>query len=77
MIQRPPGMGQFHFVAVVQLRAAQLLRGCQPKVNLTWPHKATVIAQMEVADGKVAQSNDPALPATRRDSGEHLLEPIA
>jgi DNA-directed RNA polymerase subunit K/omega len=63
VIGRPVGMGQFHFVTVVRLRAVQLMRGCTPKVELNGSHKATVIAQMEVAQGKIAQSNDQELPA--------------
>ena len=63
MIERPAGMGQFHFVAIVRLRAAQLMRGCQPRVELNGPHKPTVIAQMEVAQGKIVELDDPALRA--------------
>ena len=53
MIQRPPGMGAFQFVVLATLRAAQLMRGCRPRVDGT--HKATIIAQFEVAEGKVTQ----------------------
>ena len=56
MIQRPPGVGAFEFVILSTLRAAQLMRGCTPRVTGT--HKATVIAQCEVAEGKVAQAVD-------------------
>jgi len=52
-IQRPAGMGAFHFSVLATLRAAQLLRGCTPRVEGS--HKATVIAQFEVAEGKVKQ----------------------
>lgn len=51
MIQRPPGVGAFEFVILSTLRAAQLMRGCVPRVDGI--HKATVIAQSEVAEGKV------------------------
>ena len=61
MIERPAGMGRFHFVAIVRLRAAQLMRGCQPRVELNGAHKATVIAQMEVAQGKIVELSDPAV----------------
>ena len=54
MIQRPPGMGGFQFVVLSTLRSAQLIRGCRPRVDGV--HKKTVIAQMEVAEGKVIQS---------------------
>ena len=49
---RPPGkMGTFEFVALAALRAAQLMRGCVPRVD--GDHTAAVTAQREVADGKV------------------------
>jgi len=53
VIQRPPGVGAFQFVVLSTLRAAQLMRGCRPRVDGV--HKATVIAQFEVAEGKVTQ----------------------
>ncbi len=40
------------------LRAAQLIRGCTPRVD--GDHKNTVIAQVEVAEGKVMQVFDVA-----------------
>ena len=52
MIQRPAGLGTFEFVVLATLRAAQLMRGCRPRVDGI--HKAAVIAQLEVAQGKVA-----------------------
>jgi DNA-directed RNA polymerase subunit K/omega len=54
MIQCPPELGKFQFVVLAKLRAAQLLRGCRPRVEGV--HKATVIAQLEVAAGKVTQA---------------------
>jgi DNA-directed RNA polymerase subunit K/omega len=53
VIQRPPGVGTFQFVVLATLRAAQLMRGCRPRVDGV--HKATVIAQLEVSEGKVMQ----------------------
>ena len=53
MIQRPAGVGAFQFVVLATLRAAQLIRGCTPRVD--GMHKATVTAQLEVAEGKVMQ----------------------
>ena len=53
MIQRPEGVGAFQFVVLATLRAAQLIRGCTPRVD--GMHKATVTAQLEVAEGKVMQ----------------------
>lgn len=54
VIRRPPGMGAFQFVVLSKLRAAQLMRGCRPRIEGT--HKATVIAQLEVSEGKVNQA---------------------
>jgi hypothetical protein len=51
--QRPPGVGAFQFVVLATLRAAQLMRGCRPKVDGL--HKPTVIAQLEVSAGIVTQ----------------------
>ena len=53
MIQRPLGVGTFQYVVLASLRAAQLMRGCRPRVE--GAHKATVIAQLEVSEGKVVQ----------------------
>ena len=53
MIQRPPGVGIFQFGVLATLRAGQLMRGCRARVDGV--HKATVIAQLEVSEGKVRQ----------------------
>lgn len=53
MVQRPPGMGALQFAVLSTLRAAQLMRGCRPRIDGL--HKATVTAQLEVAEGKVLQ----------------------
>ena len=53
MVQRPASLGKFQFVVLSALRSAQLVRGCRPRVEGT--HKKTVIAQLEVAEGKVTQ----------------------
>jgi DNA-directed RNA polymerase subunit K/omega len=53
VIACPPGVGAFQFVVLATLRAAQLMRGCRPRVD--GAHKATVIAQLEVSAGKVRQ----------------------
>jgi hypothetical protein len=53
VIQRPPGVGTFQFVVLAGLRAAQLARGCRPRVD--GDHKVTVLAQIEVSEGKVTQ----------------------
>ena len=51
MIHRPSGMSAFEFVILSSLRAAQLKRGCLPRVEGI--HKTSVMAQIEVAAGKV------------------------
>jgi len=53
VIHRPPLVGAFQFVVLAGLRAAQLTRGCRPRVEGV--HKITVLAQMEIAEGKVLQ----------------------
>ena len=60
---RPPGVGAFQFVVVSTLRAAQLIRGCRPRVD--GGHKPTVTARMEVSEGTGAQ-----LPASPDAAGE-------
>lgn len=52
-VRRPEGVGAFQFVVVSALRASQLMRGCIPRVNGS--HRATVIAQLEVATGKIRE----------------------
>jgi len=47
MVRRPVDIGAFQFVVVASLRAAQLTRGCIPKID--GPHKVTVTAQLEVS----------------------------
>jgi hypothetical protein len=61
MIFRAPGTGGFTFSKLSALRAAQLMRGCIPRVPLG--HKPTVTAQLEVAAGKVL-ALDETLPPT-------------
>jgi hypothetical protein len=51
MIQRPAGFGTFQFAVMAALRAAQLMRGCLPKVEGL--HTVAVTAQLEVAQGKI------------------------
>lgn len=76
MIQRPPGVGAFQFVVLAKLRAAQLIRGCTPKI--VSDHKKTVTAQLEVADGKVMQVFDvPAVAGVPVAIGVAPLEPVA
>ena len=57
-MQRPPGIGAFQFVVLASLRAVQLTRGCLPRID--GAHKNTVIAQLEVSQGKVAEALPPS-----------------
>ncbi len=54
MVVRPPTQNAYEFVVVSFLRAQQLMGGSVPRV-ITGDHKKTVIAQMEVAAGRVAR----------------------
>jgi DNA-directed RNA polymerase subunit K/omega len=51
VVQRPIGSNRFEFVVVSALRAAQLMRGCTPRVAST--HKLIMTAQIEVAAGLI------------------------
>ncbi len=54
MVKRPDGMNAFEFSVLSSLRAAQLSRGCTPRV---FPSaKLAVTAQHEVAQHKVIRS---------------------
>jgi hypothetical protein len=44
-------MGKFEFIVLSSLRAAQLMKGCTPRVAVS--HKRTTTALHEVAGGKV------------------------
>ena len=59
MIQRPAEMNGFMFSVLSSLRAAQLMRGCLPRVTTT--QKPVMTAQLEVAQGKVAMEVTPSL----------------
>jgi DNA-directed RNA polymerase subunit K/omega len=48
-------MGCFEFVAIAALRAAQLSRGCRARVD--GDHTTAVMAQLEVAEGKVTRAS--------------------
>ena len=68
MIRPPNAMGTFEFVTVAALRAAQLTRGCRPRVDGV--HSTAVFAQREVAEGQVtptayAPAEAPAYPRHR------------
>jgi hypothetical protein len=51
MIHRPPEANSFEFVWLAKHRAAQLMRGCTPRVSD--PSTAVTTAQREVACGAV------------------------
>jgi len=51
MVRCPDGMNAFEFVVLSALRAAQLQRGCLPRLEQSL--KKAVTAQHEVAEGKV------------------------
>lgn len=54
MIRRPDGMNAFEFSVLSGLRAAQLHRGCTPRVPQSL--KVAITAQHEVAERKVVRS---------------------
>lgn len=51
MVPRPDALGAFQFVAISRLRAHQLTAGSVPRFE--GPHTVAVMAQMEVAAGKI------------------------
>jgi DNA-directed RNA polymerase subunit K/omega len=55
MLRRSPATG-YEIAVVSALRAHQLMQGCTPR--LEGEHKATTMARMEVAAGKVARLHD-------------------
>lgn len=58
MVKRPDDMNAFEFAVVSGLRAAQLHRGCTPRVERC--PKVAVTAQHEVAAGKVLPMREAA-----------------
>ena len=56
MVVRPIHLNAYEFVVVSALRAQQLLAGSVPRVE--GDHSPATTAQMEVALGRVARSND-------------------
>jgi len=65
MVKRPEGMTAFEFAVLSGLRAAQLQRGCTPRVPPA--EKIAVTAQLELAEQKIARCADAA--------GFGILEP--
>lgn len=56
MVKRPDGMNAFEFAVLSGQRAAQLRRGCTPRVPRS--EKVTVTALHELAEGKVVRCAD-------------------
>ena len=54
MIRRPDGISAFEFAVLSGLRAAQLYRGCTPRVERS--AKIAITAQQEVAERKVLRA---------------------
>ena len=73
MTRRPQAIGAFEFVVLSALRAAQLMRGCIPKVE--GAHKLTTTAQWEVASGKIVNTYD-ATPALASAEAKHDQAPV-
>jgi DNA-directed RNA polymerase subunit K/omega len=61
MIRRPAGISAFEFAVLSGLRAAQLNRGCTPRVDRS--AKIAITAQQEVAERKVLRGPDVGKPA--------------
>ena len=53
MVHRPLHLNAFEFAVLAGLRASQLTRGCTPRVDGSV--KLAVIAQREIAEGKVVR----------------------
>ncbi len=64
MTVRPVHLNAFEFVVVSALRAQQLLAGCTPR--LPGPSRATTMAQMEVAGGRVVRASGQAADSPRQ-----------
>ena len=62
MVRRPADMNAFEFVVLSALRAAQLQRGCTPRVEQS--PKLAVTAQQEVAERKVLPVRDAVEPVS-------------
>jgi DNA-directed RNA polymerase subunit K/omega len=62
MVKRPNDMNPFEFVVLSGLRAAQLHRGCTPRVEQS--HKVAVTAQHEIAERKVMRVRATAKPVS-------------
>ena len=57
MVLLPPDIGVFEFITLARLRAVQLAAGCSPRIG--GHHSVAVLAQMEIAAGKVQAADRP------------------
>lgn len=69
MVNRPSHFNAYEFVVVSALRTKQLMAGCTPR--LEGDHRAATMAQMEVAAGRVARTDEPN-PESSQPCGEQL-----
>jgi DNA-directed RNA polymerase subunit K/omega len=70
MVKRPDGMNAFEFAVLSGLRAAQLQRGCTPRVSPS--EKVTVTAQHELAERKVVRAEEAGVPTLNLSSDEEV-----
>jgi DNA-directed RNA polymerase subunit K/omega len=70
MVKRPDGMNAFEFAVLSGLRAAQLQRGCTPRVPPS--EKVAVTAQHELAARKVLRCADGPKPTQNPSTDEEL-----
>jgi DNA-directed RNA polymerase subunit K/omega len=70
MIKRPDGMNAFEFAVLSGLRAAQLQRGCTPRVPPS--EKVAVTAQHELAERKILRCADSTPPQSEPAADEAL-----
>lgn len=62
MVKRPDQMNRFEFAVLSGLRAAQLHRGCVPRVEHA--NKVAVTAQQEIAERKVLRVEETETPSS-------------
>ena len=73
MVNRPVGTNPFEFIVLSSLRAAQLMRGCTPRVEAAT--KKTTTAQMEVAAGLVSRCEKD--PQAVLEAPDAIVAPVA
>jgi len=70
VITRPIHLNAYEFVVVAALRAQQLLAGCTPRI--AGDHSVATMAQMEVAEGRVARAGVSTAAGEPRQCGWQL-----